>query len=172
MVGLREQFNVTFVFEGEKSPSDFRWAAGEDFQLVWGPQQSRSTSIQTINGKTTKSSQVAYTYVLVPKSVGKFTLPVATVKVKGKELTSNAVTVEVVSDGESSDSRTSSQQNGRNTETGGISGDDLFMRLTLDRTDVVVGEPVTAVLKLYQRVNIAGFEDVKPMVFAGVHMFR
>ena len=167
VVGLREQFNVTFVFEGEKSPSDFRWAAGEDFHLVWGPQQGRSTSIQVINGKTTKSSQFTYTYVLAPKSVGKFTLPVATVKVKGKELTSNAVTVEVVSDGESSDSRTPSQQNRRNTDTGGISGDDLFMRLTLDRTDVVVGEPVTAVLKLYQRVNIAGFEDAKFPSFNG-----
>ena len=57
VVSLDEQFNVTFVYEGENTPSGFEWSQGDDFQLVWGPQQGRSTSIQIINGKRTKSSQ-------------------------------------------------------------------------------------------------------------------
>ena len=39
VVAADEQFNVTFVIEGEKSPSDFSWSQGDSFQLVWGPQQ-------------------------------------------------------------------------------------------------------------------------------------
>ena len=38
LVAVSEQFNVTFVIEGEDSPTDFQWSPGDDFQLVWGPQ--------------------------------------------------------------------------------------------------------------------------------------
>ena len=50
VVSIDEQFNVTFVIEGAK-PTDFSWDPGTDFDLVWGPQQGRSTSVQIINGK-------------------------------------------------------------------------------------------------------------------------
>ena len=60
IVGADEQFNVTFIIEGEDRPSEFVWDKGEDFDLVWGPQQGSSTSIQIINGKRTKSSQFTY----------------------------------------------------------------------------------------------------------------
>ena len=39
-VSVDEQFNVTFVIEGAK-PTDFTWEPGDDFMLVWGPQQGR-----------------------------------------------------------------------------------------------------------------------------------
>lgn len=39
LVSLDEQFNVTFVIEGD-APSDFRWSEGDDFQLVWGPRKA------------------------------------------------------------------------------------------------------------------------------------
>ena len=66
VVAEDEQFNVTFIIEGEDSPSDFSWDPGENFQLLWGPQQGRSTSIQIVNGKRSKSTQSTYTYVLRP----------------------------------------------------------------------------------------------------------
>ena len=39
--------------------------------------------------------------------------------------------------------------------------------MSVNRTDVVVGEPLTATLKLYQMVNIAGFEGVSFPAFNG-----
>ena len=102
VVAADEQFNVTFIIEGENEPSDFRWSEGDDFQLVWGPQQGRSTSLRIINGKKTKSSQFTYTYILLPKKTGKFMLPEAVAKIKGKEIVSPATAVEVVSNGASS----------------------------------------------------------------------
>ena len=86
VVAEDEQFNVTFIIEGEGKSSDFAWTPGEDFQLLWGPQQGRSTSVQMINGKTTKSVQTTFSYVLRPVKAGKFTIPRATAKVKGKEI--------------------------------------------------------------------------------------
>ena len=50
VVAADEHFNVTFIIEGEGKITDFNWAPGEDFQLLWGPQQGRSSSVQIING--------------------------------------------------------------------------------------------------------------------------
>ena len=110
VVAADEQFNVTFVIEGENKPSGFQWSPGEDFQLLWGPQQGHSTSIQMINGKTTKSVQTTFTYVLKPVKEGKFTLPSATAKVKNKDISSNPVSIEVVSSSSSRQSQPAQQQ--------------------------------------------------------------
>ena len=169
VVAADEQFNVTFILEGEDSPSDFKWSQGDDFQLVWGPQEGRSTSLQIINGKRSKSSQFTYTYILMPRKTGTFTLPPATAKVKGKEISSSGVSIEVVPDSSSGRTGGASSSGGRTSADSatGIGDEDIFLRLTLSRSDVVLGEPVTATLKLYQRANIAGFEDVRLPSFNG-----
>ena len=33
VVAADEQFNITFIIEGEDNPTDFQWASGEDFQV-------------------------------------------------------------------------------------------------------------------------------------------
>ena len=115
VVDLNEQFNVTFVIEGENSASDFSWECPADFDLVWGPQKSSSSSISIINGKRTASRQVSYTYILMPKSAGEFTLPSASAKVKGSEIVSRPVTISVVRQNNPSSSQSStSPQSGSN----------------------------------------------------------
>ena len=168
VVAADEQFNVTFIIEGENSPSDFTWEPGGDFQLLWGPQSGHSVSTRIINGQRSRSEQTTYTYVLRPVSTGKFAIPVATAKVKGKEIKSESKTIEVAAAGASSSRSQSQQQNqaGQRQQVG-VSDDDIFLTLDLDRTDVVVGEPITATLKLYQRVNVAGFENVSFPDFNG-----
>nr|MCR4843750.1 BatD family protein [Bacteroidales bacterium] len=47
------------------------------------------------------------------------------------------------------------------------SGSDIFMRLTLSRNSVVVGEPVTATLKIYNNANLVGFENARFPAFKG-----
>ena len=176
MVAVNEQFNVTFIIEGEKNPSDFQWSVGDDFQLVWGPQKGSSSSIQIINGKSSSSHQTTFTYILIPKSTGTFQLPVATAMLSGDRISSTQATIQVVSDGASSSQ--SSGQNGGGKSSGGqtsssssgtgdISSGDLFMRLSLSRSEVVIGEPITATLKIYQRANVVGFENAKLPTFNG-----
>ena len=171
LVATGENFNVTFIVEGESKPSDFSWDAGGDFQLVWGPQKGSSTSITIVNGKQTRSVKYTYTYILSASNSGKFTIPAATAVVKGESISSRPQQIEVVSNGASQ----SSQQGGSRQEEqtrnqsgdGNISDSDLYLRLHLSKTRPVVGEPVTATLKLYQRVDIAGFDDARFPSFDG-----
>ncbi len=171
VVATDEQFNVTFIIEGENSPTDFAWTSSDDFQIQWGPQQGKSTSIQIVNGQRSKSVQNTYTYVLRPVKAGRFTLPVATAKVKGKTISSETATVEVVAAGTSSGNQSATRPSGGQSyprqQTAAVQDSDIFLSLTLDRTSVVVGEPIIATLKLYQRVNIAGFENVSFPTFNG-----
>ena len=168
VVAADEQFNVTFVIEGENNPSGFTWAPGDDFSVLWGPQQGRSTSVQIVNGKTTKSVQTTYTYVLKPVKVGNFTLPSASAKVKGNDIQSKPVAIEVVASGSGSRPQSSGQsQQTQRSQAGQVSDDDIFINVALNRTNVVVGEPITATVKLYQRVNIAGFESAEFPTFNG-----
>ena len=171
LVAVDEQFSVTFIIEGEGRPSNFEWEPGDDFQLVWGPQKGSSSSISIINGKKTQSSQTTYTYVLMPRGTGTFQLPAATATLKGEQISSRRVSVQVVSNGaqsSGSSSQGSQQSQGtRQAQTGSVSGEDIFLRLSLSKNKAVVGETISATLKLYHRVNIAGFEDAKFPNFNG-----
>ena len=172
VVAADEQFNVTFIIEGEENPSDFQWNPGSDFQVLWGPQSGRSTSIQIVNGKRSKSVQTTYTYVVRPSGTGKFSFPRASAKVKGKEIYSEPASIQVAAAGAASSSRPqqqtrqSGQQQTQRQQTG-IQDGDIFLKMDLSRSKVVVGEPIIATLKLYQRVNIAGFENVTFPTFNG-----
>ena len=193
VVDLNEQFNVTFVIEGESSPSDFSWECPADFDLVWGPQRSSSSSISIINGKRTSSKQVSFTYILHPKAVGSFTLPPATAKVKGEQISSRAVSITVLNE---EDSQSSSQSSSGASSGAGVPSDpsaaggnsrnqsgssssssssqsqnastgEIILSLSLDKTNVVVGQPIYATLKIYQRANLSGFEGADFPSFTG-----
>ena len=104
LVGVDEQFNVTFTVEGESSNVDCSWDAGSDFQLVWGPSRGSSSSTTIINGKRSRSVQMSFTYVLMPKKAGQYTLPQADITIKGKSYKSPVHKIEVVSDKSSGNS--------------------------------------------------------------------
>lgn len=173
LVALDEQFNISFVISGEDSPSSFEWEPGDDFQLVWGPQKGTSTSVSIVNGQRSKSSQTTYTYILLPRKTGKFTLRPGTATVKGEKFSSKAASIEVVangakpSGGQQAQEDAGREQSARQQQTGTVSAEDMFLRMSVSKTRAVVGETLTATLKLYQRVNIAGFEDVKFPTFSG-----
>jgi len=170
LVGLEEQFSITFTIEGERAPQSFNWSQGADFQLVWGPQKGTSSSVSIVNGKTTRSSQTTYTYVLLPRKAGTFQLQAAEAVIDGQNVLSRSVSVQVVSNGASSSSAqsgSSSQQQSDAAVTGSVPSEDLFMRLTVSKKRAVVGETLTATLKLYQRTSLSGIEDAKFPSFNG-----
>lgn len=172
VVGLNEQFNITFTLS--EKPSSFEWSAGDNLQLVWGPQAGSSTSISIVNGKHSKVSRYTYSYVLLPRQNGTFRIPAAHAVVDGKDVYSKEMEIQVVSNGagQSQQSQQGGQPAGREefvdrNVTGRMQGEDIFMRFSLSRTSAVVGEPITATLKLYTRSNVAGFEDAKFPTFNG-----
>ena len=167
VVEVGEQFNVTFIIEGEDSVSDFSWDPSDGFQLLWGPQSGRSSSVQIVNGKMTKSVQNTYTYILRAMSKGKFTLPAATAKVKKTQISSSPVSIEVVEGRQSSQQQPQQAQPQTQRQQTATGSGDIQLDLTLSRSEAVVGEPIIATLKLYQRVNVAGFEGASFPSFNG-----
>lgn len=174
IVALDEQFTLTFVIESDKDdsrPSDFNWSPGDDFQLVWGPQTGYSSSSYSRNGVSTTTVQFTYSYILIARREGKFQLPAATATVGGNKISSNPYSIEVVKGGAATaggaSAKGSNQGASSKSRSADISADDLFMRLALSKSTAVIGEPVTAVLKIYQKVDIAGFEDVRFPTFSG-----
>ena len=173
IVELSERFNVVFIVDGEHAPSEFQWTPGDDFNLVWGPQKGTSSRMSIVNGKTTRSSQTSYTYILQAKKTGTFTFAPATATVKGEQIRSKSVQITVVegNDGaaQAQSQGGSSQGEARQESRRSASTDtgELFMRLYLSKHDAVVGEPITATLKIYQRANLTGFEDAKFPKFNG-----
>ena len=171
VVAEDERFNVTFVIDGNVKVSEFSWEPGGDFQLLWGPQRGHSSSIQIINGKTTKSVQTTFSYVLRPLKAGRFSLPSARANVDGKELVSSSESIEVVSQQAQSRQQNPSSSSQSQTQqpkaTQQRTGEDIILTLNLSRTNVVVGEPITATIMLYTRADIAGFESAQFPDFNG-----
>ncbi|MBP5636401.1 MAG: BatD family protein [Bacteroidales bacterium] len=169
MVEEGKAFNVVFVVEGEHSPSDFRWSAPEGIDVQWGPQKGTSTSVSIVNGHTSKSSKTTMTYVLVASRTGTFQMGKATAKVSGNTISSKNFMIEVVASGASTSSSSGghAQQGGGGSSAQSSPAKEVFITLSLSKKSVVVGEPVTATLKLYRTVDIAGFEDVSFPKFNG-----
>lgn len=167
LVSADEQFKVTFTIEGEGRPSDFTWTPGDNFQLVWGPQKGSSSSTTIINGKVTQSNTTSYTYILLPKSTGSFTFPEATARIKNKVVSSRSFTIEVVSDAGSAKADQGQSSQSQAPQVSGARSAEVYMRLLLSSTSAVVGQPINATLKLYQRADITGLEDAKLPSFNG-----
>lgn len=178
VVSQDETFRIVFTADGKMS--DFEWPGTDDFDVVWGPQKGSMSSTSIVNGKRTSSHQETVTYLLQPKRTGTFTLAAATATVEKSTVTSSPLKIEVVaadqqanSQGNGGTQQNQGQQNQTQprdndpTVTGTVSGQDIYLRLTLNKNNVVKGEPVTATLKIYTRADISGFEDIKFPTFNG-----
>lgn len=171
IVEVGEQFRL--IFSVNAKGTDLRMPPLTDFNVLSGPSTSSSTSMQVINGQMSQSSSFSYTYILQGIKVGKFTINPATITVNGKQYKSNALTVEVVkaSGGATQGNNPHQNQQGNkgtaNTNMADVKGDDLFVRVNVDKTNVYRGEPLMATIKVYTKVNLAGFENMKFPAFSG-----
>ncbi len=137
-----------------------------DFEILSGPNISTQQSYSSINGKTTSSVAVTFTYILMPKSEGTFTIPPAKINVKGEEVKSNSVEIKVLPEDQASavqqhsgNSRRSPQGSPSSTS---ISDNDLFMRAILSKTKVYEQEAVLLTYKVYSAVNLTNLSFPTP----------
>ena len=83
---LDKPFQVVYTINA--SAKDLRVPEWVDFDVLAGPFESRSSSTQWINGKRSTSMSHTFTYTLMARKEGEFTLPAATVTVKGEKYVS------------------------------------------------------------------------------------
>ncbi len=169
-----EIFRVVYTADAEIESFTTPTLVGLD--LLAGPTSSRMTSTRIINGKRTDSYEVSYTLILRANTTGKVSVSEASATIAGKVFTAKGVEIDVVGNNASASSTQTHQgqvtgnapaasQSSRNR--GEISSEEIFLRLSFSKTKVVKGEPIVATLKLYTRVPVAGFEDIRFPVFNG-----
>ena len=95
-VAVGEAFRVEFALNAKPDEDSFRAPQFEGFDVLAGPAVSTGSSIQIINGTMSKSVNCTYTFVLLPKSAGNYTIGVAEVVVDGETVRSNPQPIEVV----------------------------------------------------------------------------
>lgn len=172
VVGQDEIFRVVFTADGEIK--DFVNPTVTGAEILAGPSPSRMQSTQIINGKRTESLEISYTFIMRPTGEGTAKISPASATIGNKVYTTRELSIEVVK-GDSSGGGTQTQQGepsgneraGQRPSQGEVSSSDVFLKLSFSKTRVVKGEPIIATLKLYTRVPIAGFEDIRFPVFNG-----
>ncbi len=160
IVAAGEQFTLTFTLTGSSGGQGFRPPSLADFLVASGPNESTSMSI--INGSV--SSSISYGYILQARAEGKFTVGPATIQAGGRQLSSQPVTITV-----SKGAPQAKKQSGgySDTDVGRQIGDNLFLKVTLDKTRVYQGEQVTATYKIYTRVSVANYAISKTPSLTG-----
>jgi hypothetical protein len=152
------------TFSVNSRPSAFKAPAMTDFYVLSGPNQSTSWSSQFINGKTSQSFNVTYTYYLQATKPGTFIIPPAIVTVDKNDYNSNSLAIEVI--GEKDQTQAVPQEEAQAGQPQ-VPDEELFIRVVTDRSSVYQGEHIIATLKIYTRLSISGFGSSEMPDFAG-----
>ncbi|MCD8304704.1 MAG: BatD family protein [Prevotellaceae bacterium] len=163
--GQRVQVSYTV---NTQSVEDIQVGDFQGFDLLYGPTASRQSSYSIINGKSSSSSSITYTYTLEAKTAGTYKLPVATVTSGGKPYKSNTKSIQVLPDtGGGAGSSQGGSQGGatrmRTQDTGDkITDKDLYITVTASKTNVYEQEAILLTYKLYTLVSIDQCEGKMP----------
>ena len=152
------------VYSINANGKDLRVPEFTNFDVLAGPFESHSQSVQFINGKSSSSISVSYTYTIQAQKTGTFTIPSASITVDGKKVTSNGVSIKVLpADANVPASKGQGNQGGQAS----ISGDNLFIRTEVSKTNVYEQEAILVTYKLYTLVDIVQCNPKNTVDFNG-----
>ena len=175
-VVVNQQFrvNYTLTTQGEEG-KDIRLSDIKGLDILFGPTLSgRSSSTTIVNGSSSTQMFLTYTYVLLAKEEGTFTIPPATIKVGNSEYKSNEVTVKVLPPDQAAIANQGGQSQGNSGQqaqpqsgSSSIESSDLFIRMHVSKSSVFENEAFLVTFKLYSLVDITGFDNMKFPEFEG-----
>lgn len=165
-VAMGEDFRIEYYV----STNDVSGFTGPKFppqiNVLYGPSRSEMSSYQVINGKSSGSSSVTFTYTCTIDKACTVTIPSATITVGGTAYHTGSVTIRATgspartpqggSGGGSQAAVTPSSSGGR------ISPKDLFITVSANKTNVHEQEPVVLTYKIYARVNLTQMTGKMP----------
>ena len=156
-VAVGEQFRLSYTVNTDDAKGFRAGDIPDAFDVLMGPSTSQQSSFQMVNGHTSSSSSITYTYILSAKKNGTFTIPAAHVTAGGKSITSNELHIKV-----SGQAQQGGQQGGHQQSSTGeirnagsaISGSDLFIKVTASKQHVREQEPILLTYKVYTLVGL------------------
>ena len=168
-VSVGEQFRLTYTVNTQNA-TDFR--AGDipgELEVLIGPNRSMQSSYQMINGYTSSSSSITYTYIVCATKNGTFIIPPAHVVVGGKTIASNTLNIKVSGSPQASSGSSGSPRQHRQDEQGEIrdagsqiSGSDLFIKVSANKKRVYEQEPILLTYKVYTLVGLTSLRGDMP----------
>ncbi len=163
-VAVGEQFRLTYTVNTQ-NVSDFR--AGDipdELEVLIGPNRSMQSSYQMINGHTSSTSSITYTYIVSATKNGSFTIPPAHIVAGGKTIASNSLTIKVSGTASSARQRQQRDDEGAELRDAGshISGSDLFIKVSANKNRVHEQEPILLTYKVYTLVSLTQLRGDMP----------
>jgi len=175
-VAVGEPFRVEFALNAQPEPGSFKAPSFEGFDVIAGPAEAQGQSIQIVNNSMTRVINYTITYVLVPQGAGNVTVGAAEVTVEGTTYRTKPLAIEVVDEGKAPGGGGSAaggqpqrreEASSESAAQSRVAKDDILLRAIVSRTSVFKGEPLRVTFKLYERVPIVGYNDVKFPSFNG-----
>lgn len=161
VVVVGDQFRLSYKVNTQDI-DDFSAPAVSGFDILMGPSRSMQSSFQMINGRTTQSSSVTFTYILNATKAGTYTIGPASVTVNGKKHQSNSLRIQVLPpdktrSNSSSNSGSNSGGGRMHTQDAGsqITGKDLFIAVTASKKRVYEQEAILLTYKVYSLVSLS-----------------
>lgn len=136
-------------------------------EIIAGPYASFQSNITMVNGHTSSSSSITYTYTLYAHKAGTYTLPAAHAKVGGKTVASRPQKITVTGSARNNGSAPSMHNDADDDFSARragshISGNDLFIKVSANKKRVHEQEPILLTYKVYTTLDLTQLEGKMP----------
>lgn len=167
-VSAGENFRIAYTINTQ-DVEDFR--AGNipsGLELIAGPYTSQQSSYQMINGHTSSSSSITFTFTVYAGKDGSFVVPPAHARVRGRWVASRPVRITVSGRARNAGGAPQMHQDagGQQEEVApagsAITSKDLFIKVTANKYRVHEQEPVLLTYKVYTLVDLTQLEGKMP----------
>lgn len=162
-VAVGEQFRLTYTVNTQNVNGFRVGTIPAELEVLMGPSTSSQSSFQMVNGHTSSSSSITYTYIICANKAGTYSIPAAHISVGGKTIASNQLRIKV-----SGTSRQGAQgqqgqgQGGLRPAGSRISGSDLFIKVSANKRRVHEQEPILLTYKVYTLVDLTSLKGNMP----------
>lgn len=167
-VATGENFRLSYTINTQ-DVSNFR--AGDmpsGIEMIAGPYTSQQSSYQMVNGHTSSSSSITFTYTLYAEKPGTYTIPAAHAKIGGRSVASHTAKVTITgqtrANGNGAARMHQEDEGVTQMRSAGsrISGKDLFIKVSANKSRVHEQEPVLLTYKVYTLVDLTQLEGKMP----------
>lgn len=166
-VSVGENFRLVYTIDTQNA-KDFRIGdIPEALEIITGPYTSKQTSYMMVNGHTTGSSSITFTFILCATKNGVYTIPPAHITANGKRLSSRNAKVKVSGESQNTGGAPRMHDDSDNMpdlrDAGTpISGKDLFIKISANKKRVHEQEPILLTYKVYTLVDLTQLEGKMP----------
>lgn len=165
-VATGENFRVSYTI-ANVSVDEFRSASiPSGLEVIAGPYTSQQSSYQIVNGHTSRSSSITYTYTLYAEKAGSYTIGAAHAKAGGKTIASHPFRIQVSgatrNNGSSAPNMHDDAVSPSHSSGGRISSEDLFVKVTANKKHVHEQEPILLTYKVYTLVDLTSLDGKMP----------